>query len=184
MSVVEDKCFKELHRFCTHLAQPLRPNGITLDTDDDDKICHALGNKHYTYLTVIGDCVHEVIRVCSVSGSLYVDRAIDETCMGDWPCGTEVSFEWNPSAIADQMRKADELIPEEPECDEPYSGQFCMGRFNFIVRKGLIVDCKPNGRNIANDEFINPVVQFDKNGCIECVTEGPDKFLQYREPCK
>lgn len=185
MSIAADKCYKAAFKFKAVLERQLDCDAAVMHTTEDDLLCALLGEEYYTYLMLCHGCRVELVRACVSSGKVYIDREIDKTYARDWPCGTEIYFEpAAQSAMVDALKAADECVPEVPECDEKlYTGMFCIGRFNFRVQDGLITECLPNGRNIANDCFTNPVITFDKNGCIECVAEAPETTLVYRE-CK
>lgn len=60
---------------------------------------------HY-YLTLWGKGTkREVVRVLSVSGSkLYVDRGVDQTADQDWPAGTCINFDWNPTQLCEMWQ--------------------------------------------------------------------------------
>lgn len=58
------------------------------------------------YLTLWGNGTkREVVRVTGVSGNkIAVDRAIDQTSPQDWPAGTCISFDWNPTQLCEMWQ--------------------------------------------------------------------------------
>lgn len=60
---------------------------------------------HY-YMTLWGKGTNrEVVRVVGLSGNkIAVERGIDHTSAQDWPAGTCIGFDWNPTQLCEMWR--------------------------------------------------------------------------------
>lgn len=186
MKLFEDKDFVPLYGACFTLKRDLSCGVLTLELTDNQELCAKL-NGGYTYLVLTSheypNC-HEIVKVCQQNGALFLERGIDNTKERDWPCGAQAKYDTVPSGVWDMWQDVTRYErTEDDECKSLYTGKFCMGRFDFSIKDGLITDCRPNKRDIANACFENPVITFDKNGCIESVAEGNDKLVHYK-PCR
>ena len=186
MSVLDDKCFKHVHKFCTVLTEDLLCGSERLHLKNEDELCILLGSNYYTYLTLTDGFAHEVVKVCVVNEKVYtVERGLDGTKDKYWPCSTEVTYDGTaPSALVDLWRKADEDIPEDPyEPESLYSGHFCVGRFDYRVKNGKIVACRQNKNMLDENCYDNPVITVDEDGCISAIAEGSPNLPVYSR-CK
>ena len=177
-STMQDKCFKAATRFCSELSVqlPKHQNYLHLDEDAQHQLCYLLGDDNYTYLTLSdGKCV-ETVRLCVAREALYIDRGIDDTEARSWPCGTSITFEWAESAMIDLSIKANEYVPEEPECDKLFSGKVCVGRYDLVIEDGLIVSCRQNKNMLHEGCYESPVITIDEDGCVSAIAEGPTGY--------
>lgn len=84
------------------LAQAMSPTDTIMRISTSDLArFKPESNTHY-YLTIRSCSRFEVVRVTAArSDGLCVDRGIDNTTATDWPVGSCISFEWNPSQLCE-----------------------------------------------------------------------------------
>lgn len=180
----EGKCFRAYPMFSSKLEEDLTATGKFLDIPDEKGIalCDFLGGDYYTYLTLGDGCDFETVKVCQLKGKLYIMRRIVEgTRQKEWPCGTCIEFHWVEAAWCDQKVTKETPEPEQEDCNKPWSGNFCVGRYDMVVKDGLIVDRRCNNRRIPEGVFESPRLCFDKDGCIEDVLIGKNRAVLYNK---
>lgn len=176
--ISDNKRFKSWPFFATKLTGDLLYKDKFLDIPDEKGImlCDVLGLNYYTYLTLGDGCDFEVLRVCVKQGKLYVEREIEGTRRKDWPCGTCLEFHFTNAAWCDMARNLEEVPEQENTCPQVWSGTICIGRWDYTVEDGLITGRECNNNNIPHNVVENPTICFDKDGCIEEVTEGQNSI--------
>jgi len=114
VSVLDDKCFKHVHKFCTVLTEDLLCGSERLHLKNEDELCILLGSNYYTYLTLTDGFAHEVVKVCVVNEKVYtVERGLDGTKDKYWPCSTEVTYDGTaPSALVVACRQNKNMLDE------------------------------------------------------------------------
>jgi len=169
------KCFKAMYGFCSSVEEVIERDdcALTFSPKVTAKLCQALGEDYYTYVVLHDTMDHEIVRLEQNHGLLTIHRAQDDTGKQRWACGTQVKFDWVPSAITD----AKAVISEPEECpEELFTGRIKNGNCTVHFRDGVAYKETVNKRQIANGCYEEPVITF-KDGCIVEVAEGCNGYL-------
>lgn len=171
-----EKCFKPLYGKCTRTDETLYKDdcGLPVSPKDRAKLCQELGEDHYTYLVLSDGFCHEIIKVAQMHGHLYIERAQEHTSKEEWPCGTQLKFDWTRSGIA-ELKESEEV--QEAECEELFTGKIKNGNCTVEFKDGVAIKETPNKNQIGDGCYDNPVITME-DGCIERIAEGSKAYRQ------
>lgn len=171
------RCFKPLYGFCTHLDIKLDKDDFVINLPEREhaKLCKELGKDNYTYLVVSDGLCHEILQVWLCEGYMTIDRGVDGTDRGYWPCGASVKFDMVTSAIQDLMDQTIDL--PDAECEpQLFTGTICNGNCTVHFEDGLAIKETPNKRQIADGCYDHPVPTY-KDGKLVALAEGSPTFV-------
>lgn len=175
-----DKCFKPLYGKCTTTNEVMLKDDCALPVSPKDKakLCQELGDHSYTYLVLYDGFCHEIVKVGQMHNILYVERSQDGTTREEWPCGTQLKFDWTESGL----RELKDKVKEDDECPEKlFTGTIKNGNCTVYFEDGKAIKEKPNKHQIADACYTNPVIDME-DGCISRIGKGTS-VTRYQSMC-